>query len=298
VEVLKGSVIGLGRMDVANYTFLAARLLQFSASVVLVILGKGVMGLLYGAMAAYALMGVGYGAFIARKLGTRSKYFTRFSQSHIKKLLGFGLYMASSNLVSLLMDPFNKVVLARYVGLSQVTYYEIGIKGVQCVRAVYDNAIKAIMPKISELCGQNADLKASVVRLHRRSLRLVLATALPIFSVLFVFAGPALSFWLGDRFSEDTVLALRWFSVGYLINLLSVPGFYALLGLNKSKYCFHAASIRSVAHLAVILCMIQFGFVLTLGIVVAVNTSMMAVAAIFIITMYRWTVAHTALTHT
>lgn len=286
VDVLKGALIGIGKMSLANYAFLATRILQFTASIVLLEFGYGIFALLIGASVGYFTLGIIYTVIVFRHLNLRRFNQLCFSLAHVKALLGFGAYMFSSNVISMLMDPFNKIMLATYVGLDTVTFYEVGMKGVQAVRSIYEGAIRALFPRISELSGQNVERISIIRRIHRKSIHIVIATALPVFVTIFIFADYALEIWLGDQFSAEISPVLRWFLVGYMINLMSVPGFYILLGLNQAKVCFFAATLRSVAHFLVILTLLNSGLGLDLYTLVAVHTIAMIGASFFVIIMY------------
>lgn len=286
VEVLKGIVVGVGQMALANYIFISTRGIQFSVSVAFLFAGQGVVSLLYGAAAAYILMGIGYTLYILLRVERPVSGVRAFSKPHVRTLLGFGAYMASSSLVSILMDPFNKIILARYFGLETVTFYEIGLKGVQMVRTVFEMAVKAIMPRVSELSSRGADAIGAIRKVHNQSVRYVLVVGIPIFVALFVLGDLILKVWIGDQFSGQMTSVLRWYSVGYLVNLMSVPAFYVLVGLNGAKYCFYAAVFRSMVHFLVVSCLLLFGVGVSVNVIVGVHVFAMMGAALLIIMMY------------
>jgi len=40
------------------------------------------------------------------------------------------------------MEPFNKVIISKYIGLSKVTYYELALKGAISLRSLYEMGLK------------------------------------------------------------------------------------------------------------------------------------------------------------
>ena len=292
VEVLKGVIIGIGKMDAANYIFLASRIVQFGTSVAFLIAQKGVVSLLYGACACYLLMAIAYSAYIYFTLEKIPTSIFHTTVGHVKKLIGFGAYIASANLVSLLMDPLNKILLARYVGLETVTFYEIGLKGVQVIRTVFESAIKAIMPAIGNLSGVGLGIRNTILRIHKKTLRLLCMTAVPAFTSLFIFGDIALRIWIGDNFSEQMVTTLRWFTVGYLFNLMSVPSFYILLGLDQPQHAFYTALLGSLVHFGIIVILLLTGIGVSLLLLVQTYTLAMIGGSFYIVLVNFYIMNH------
>jgi len=286
VEVLKGVLIGMNKMDVGNYFFLGGRCVQFGLSVAFIASGKGIIGLFYGSASGYLLIAIFYTISVSRHLAISNLQDLRFSLRHVKSLAAFGSYMSASSLVSIFMDPFNKVMLSRYVSLETVTAYEIGIKGVQAIRALFEGALKAIMPEISNLTGKGENFMSDVKQIHKKAVQIVAWTAIPMFVAIFAMASPFLKLWFGAKFFPDMSIALRWFTVGYLVNLISVPAFYVLLGLNRAKYCFYAALLRSSMHFLLVMFILLIGFDLSLNLIVGIHTFSMMGSALLVIFMY------------
>lgn len=286
-EVLKGIVIGMDRMDIANYLFLGARCVQFGISVFFVATGTGVLGLLYGTALGYLLLISLYLVVVFRRSNISIITTFSFSMKQVRKLVGFGSYITASSLVSMLMDPFNKIVLSRYLGLESVVAYEIGLKGVQAVRAVYEGAVKAIMPEISRISGLSFQANSATKLVYRKVVQAIAGTAIPIFILMFVASKPLLQLWLGAEFTQDMTNVLRWFCIGYSINTVSVPSFYALLGLNRSKECFYAALLRSSAHFLAVIVTLIIGLTLSLNLLVGIHTVSMIGSALLTMFMFH-----------
>ena len=108
-----------------------------------------------------------------------------FTKKCFNNLIIFGGTIFSARLVSMLVEPFNKVIISKYIGLSEVTYYELALRGAISLRSLYEMGLKAIMPKISELQYKAQDIKNSISNIHKQSIKFILFFALPVFCGLF-----------------------------------------------------------------------------------------------------------------
>jgi len=287
VDLIKGILMGLGRVDISNYVFLLGRIIQVVGSIILIIGGFGIWGLYFGAVSSYVIICIVYLYILCIQYKVKIFKIDSFARSCLNDLLTFGGTMFSARMVSMLMEPFNKVIISKYIGLPEVTYYELALRGAANLRSLYEMGLNAIMPKVSELQQKLQDIKNAITNIHKQSIKFVLLFALPAFCGLFVLAKLVLFVWLGDSYNPQISMALRWFLFGYIINLFSVPSYYIFMGLNKVSVCFYAASLRSFAHSGIILCFMASGFPLSFDLIIVVNTfAMMGAALLVIITYY------------
>ncbi len=287
VELIKGILMGVGRVDISNYVFLLGRIIQVVGSVILIIGGLGIWGLYFGTVSAYVITFIIYLYILCIRYKIKIFRIDSFAKSCFNNLLIFGGTMFSARLVSMLMEPFNKVIISKYIGLPEVTYYELALRGAVSLRSLYEMGLKAIMPKVSQLQQELHDIKDTVKKIHKQSIQFILFFALPAFCGLFVLAKFVLFVWLGNSYNPQISMALRWFLFGYIINLFSVPSYYIFMGLNKVSLCFYAALLRSFAHSGVILFFIAAGFPVSFDLIIVINTfAMMGAALLLIITYY------------
>jgi O-antigen/teichoic acid export membrane protein len=257
VELVKGVLMGVGRIDIANYVFFFGRLIQVIVSVILIISGLGIWGLYYGTAACYIMILVIYLYYLHYHFDVRIFRIDGFRKGYMKNLLAFGGTMFSARIVSMLVEPFNKVVISRYIGLSEVTYYDIAVKGAVNLRSLFEMGLKAIMPRISELQQKVQDFKKDIGDIYKKSLKFILFFALPVFCGLFLLSKVVLSLWLGSNYNPQISMALRWFLFSYIINLFAVPSYYTFMGIGKVRYCFLDHLITTVANILIILILIS-----------------------------------------
>ncbi|MHC4355807.1 MAG: oligosaccharide flippase family protein, partial [Planctomycetota bacterium] len=239
VNVMRGVVAGIGRMDIANYVSIIGRLSQVALAVILLVLGYGIWSLCFGFLLSYALpLAVWvfvlkhiYGLCLFRPLAFRRK--------KLAELLKYGGGLTTASVTNMLVMPFNKLIIARFVGLSEVAYYQIATSVVASLRGLFVQGLQALLPKISELKGRatnSLESARAVVSVHRKGMRFILLCACPSFVLLFLFADPLLRLWLRGEFDVQVAIVARVLLVGWLVNILAVPDYYLFLGIGKVGY--------------------------------------------------------------
>lgn len=259
VQVINGTLRGLTRVDLANYYFLGSRAISVITAVALFELGFGIWGLFWGQLFSYVLLGFLAFSTVYRRLGSSFFSISSFDWKYLKKMAGFGGTMTASRLISMLLVPFNKIVIAKYIGLSEVTYFEIANKVVMQIRSLFVIGTRAIMPEISKTSaiGKNSPNKIGCI--FKKGMKLVSYVGVPTFILLFFSVPFLLSLWLSNAYVPMIGNAFRIILVGFLINLLSVPIYYLFMGIGKVSYCFINHFAQSILNVVIISIFIVFG---------------------------------------
>jgi O-antigen/teichoic acid export membrane protein len=277
--------MGIGKIDIANYIFLAGRFIQVIVSVSLILAGIGVWGLYYGNVVFYLLIFCVYLYFIIFRYNIDLFKINGFRKNYMKELLSFGGTMFSARAVSMLIEPFNKVIISRYIGLAEISYYEIGLRGASQLRSLYEMGLKAIMPRVSELQQKVVDFKQVIADIYKKSLLFITIFAIPIFAGLFILADIALKLWLGNKYNTQIPLSLRWFLFGYIINLFAIPSYYIFMGIGKTGYCFLAHLITSVANILAVALIVAFNLT-SLRLIISIHSFSVILSAIIMIYLF------------
>jgi len=226
VQLVNGALRGLGRVDLANYYFLSGKAISVIIAIVLFRFNYGIWGLFWGQFLSYVLLGLWAFFTLYKKLGSSLFSISSFDWKYLKKMIGFGGTMTASRLISMFLVPFNKVVIARYIGLSEVTYFEIANKVVMQIRSLFDMGIRATMPEISKVFAVGKDSVNKINSIFKKAMKLVLCAGIPMFILLFFLASFLLSLWLSNEYVPMISNTFRIILIGFLINLLSVPIYY------------------------------------------------------------------------
>jgi len=178
--------------------------------------------------------------------------------------------------------PFNKVIIARYVGLSAVTFYQIAFQLVMAIRSLFVLGLESILPKISEIYKKTIESLKLVLRVHKKAMIFVLSFAFPLFLSIFIFANPILRIWLGEGFDIQIAIVIRILVIGWLINALAVPDYYMFIGIDKAGYSVSATCLKSFTNVTLILVLLFLNIRFTLIKVAAIDSLSLIVAVIFL----------------
>jgi len=287
-ELYKGVLMGVGKVDWANYIFLVGRVLQFIVTVILLLLGSGIWGLLIGALVLYLFSMIIAMIVLKIKFNVQLGALHMLNLASIIKLYKFGGPLFIGQVISMLIIPFNKVIITRYLGLNFVTYYDIATRSVLQVRAVYESGLRAIMPKISEYISYSSQQTVDKIkRIHYSGIKFIGVFALPIFLLLFVFAPLLIEFWLRDEYSPFIPNGFRIMLIGYFVNLICVPAYYIFMGIGKVGICIAHILIQSILNVVLVLSIIFMDFEISLPLLFWINTISLIIASIFILIKYK-----------
>ncbi|MGI9073667.1 MAG: oligosaccharide flippase family protein [Bryobacteraceae bacterium] len=282
-EVISAASCGLGRMDLYNYAQCATQGVGVSLSILLLRSGLGLNSLLIGnAVATICLAALG--VLMTRHL-TRSLFisFRSFSLKRLRALISYGSGLASNSIFTLLFSPFNRLVIARYAGVSSVPVYDIAFSSCMRLRNIFESGQRALIPEIGRVAGTSpAAAYARAIKLGSRIVR-AFAWVLPVYVSAFVSAAPALKFWLGSRYDPELALATRIILVGTFFSLVGTPGFYILAALGRLRTLLVGNIIQSVSNIVLIGIYLFLFHNLSVSVVLSVTTIAMLCSTIFLV---------------
>jgi O-antigen/teichoic acid export membrane protein len=250
VEGIFGALAGLGRIDVGNYARITNRTITLVVSLVLLWRGRGIESLLIGNVVGWVVMHAIclYAAHGLARLRTTSV--SRFSYLRLKELIQFGLPSVASTALSMLLAPFNNLMLSRYVGLRAVPVLDMAHRAAMELRGLLAVGLSALIPEISALSAQKA--WARIDELNARARLLVYRVGGALYIPLLVAASLFLHLWLGSRYVEPLALVFRIVLVGSFLSLLAVPPYYSLMGLGYTGSCLTGHVIQSGVNVLIV----------------------------------------------
>lgn len=189
---------------------------------------------------------------------------------------GFQLIAISQIAVELLV----KTVLSRFAGLAATGLFEVAQRITQQLRAPLVGACQVLLPAVASKQGGDA----RIAPLYARAAGLLTLLAATAFSGLQI-AFPLLTVFLLGSFDELLWSMTALLGVAWLLNTLSVPSYYALLGLGTTRWHVlgHVLILVVTAVLAPPLGA-SFG---VLGIVAAYGLALVVGAAVVVIVFHR-----------
>jgi len=285
VNVIRGVVAGIGRMDLANYVSAFGRISQVVFALILLFFGCGIWSLYFGFLLSYVLRLTVWVLMLKYTYHLHLFSPLAFRRTKLAELLKYGGGLTTASVGNMLVMPFNKLVIARYVGLSEVAYYQIANRVITSLRGVFVQGLQALLPRISEIKGKAAETLESVERIatiRRKGILFVLLCACPMFALIFAFAHPLLKIWLGDGFDTQIAVATRILIVGWLANILASPDYFVFLGIGRVKNIVVATWLKTATNILPILLMLFIGMKLTFISVVAITSASLVTASILL----------------
>lgn len=285
VNIMRGVMAGIGRMDIANYVSAVGRISQVGLALILLLFGCGIWSLYFGFLLSYVLP-LTVWVFIL-KYNYRIHLFKplAFRRKKLAELLRYGGGLTTASVGNMLVMPFNKLIIARFVGLSEVAYFQIANRVITSLRGVFVQGLQALLPKISEINGkavETLDSTKRIAAIHRKGILFVLLCACPLFALIFVFAHPLLRIWLGEGFDTQIAVTTRILLVGWLANILASPDYFMFLGIGRVRNIVGATWLKSATNIVPIMLLLLLGTKLSLTTVVTIMSASLIAASILL----------------
>lgn len=289
VQVFEAVLSGLGRMDLTNYIQSLGRGAGVMVSGLLLLAGFDVKSLLIGSVFSYLFIHITSLVCIRHIAPIRFLQTGSCDIDRCKRLLSFGGAVFGGSLISMLLSPFNKLMLSRYTGVSTVPIYEIAYTGSMQIRGLIEAGLRALMPEVSRIGVMiTSNVKDRIIHIHHRAMKFIFFFGIPMYAVLIIFTPPLLKLWLGERCADILPEAFRIMLIGTFLSLLCVPAYYTLMGLGRVYHCFLSQAIQGIVNAGVVGIVILFAWKVSMrSIALAVMIAMGATTIYVIIQCLR-----------
>lgn len=216
---------GVQRLDVFSSRTIFLTTLTAVAQIVAVKLGGG---LRWVAAVTLAVNVLGFVIFVvvSRGLLPEVSFRPRLDRWALRQLAGFGAVKFVGQIAWLGAYQLDRVIVAAFLPISQVTYYAIPVSVTQKFTLVQASFSTAMFPAASEMHSVNAQDRLQ--RLYTSASKLMLAVTLPLVILVGLLARPLMSTWLGPSFGDASANILALLALAYGLNLLTgVPALVA-----------------------------------------------------------------------
>lgn len=221
---LRAVLEGAQRFDLANLIRAPNGVLAFAIPAAAAFLGvrlPGIVALLLGLRVATCW--ASWIAIRAALPGFRFEF--RPTRDLVRPLLGYGGWVAVSNVVSPILTYLERFILAAVAGVGAVAYFAAPYEAISRLLIVPASLAGGLFPVLSVplVAGGRADAERLLAR-SVRSLWVLLGG--PVIVAL-LFSAPLLRLWLGPAYAAQGATGLAILAVGMLIiGLAHVPGVF------------------------------------------------------------------------
>jgi O-antigen/teichoic acid export membrane protein len=137
---------------------------------------------------------------------------------HLKKLLGFGGWIAISNLVSPFMVYMDRFLIGALFTMQAVAYYVTPYELVTKLLHIPSSLMPVLFPAFSAYAAGH---EPKLAILHRRAVKYLFLALAPCIVGVIVLAKPFLSVWINPDFAEVSAPIMQLLAVGVMLNAIA-----------------------------------------------------------------------------
>lgn len=246
---------GLQRFDMLNVLGVTGTLLSASATVLVLLAGGGVVGIVVvNILVTLAIQLPAY-ALIRRAAPELVLNLRAVRREFVRTVASFSSSLFVLNVSGQLQGQTDEIVIGAFQPLALVTPYALSRRLSDTARTLTDQFLKILLPLASEL--EAADDRTRLRALYIISTRLTLASFVPIACVLIALAGPLLALWVGESYAPYAPLVVVLTLAG-LIDMSQWPASHVLQGMGRHRPLAFMSIASGVANLVLSIILIQF----------------------------------------
>lgn len=258
---------GLQRFDIANFMTTFTALYSLAVTVTVLLLGRGVIGLIAANLSATVVLLV-LGIVCMRRFAPDLQIGWRGAQrSQIGTIASFSFSLLMMDLAGRLQGRSDEVIIGASLSISAVTPYSLAQRLSSIAHLLTDQFMKVLLPLASELDAD--DDRARLRALLLTSTRLSLMLFLPIGGTLAVLSPSLLGLWIGTGYAQYASLVQLLIFAG-LVNTFQWPAGAILQGMAQHRILASSSMIAGLVTVGLSMVLIrQLGLIgVALGILI------------------------------
>lgn len=271
---------GAQRMDKSNAIDMTMSILNVVGAVVVLQLGWGLSGL-----ALNALVNASTGLVISwwsvkRTMPWMSLGF-HFDSALLREMFGYAAKILVSRIGGLVCFRLDKLIVARFLGLATVPFYEFSARLSSMVRALPLLMMSALVPATSELGARND--KQKILNTYLMTSKYVALITVGLVAFVVLEAESLLRLWLGAGV-EQSVILVQFLVIGYGANVLAGAASQTGAGIGRPEF-----DMRGTILLTILTPILSLSLVGKFGAAgVAMGTSMaLTISAVYLLVTFH-----------
>ena len=271
---------GVQRMDKSNAIEMALSILNVVGTVAVLRLGWGLTGLALMALCNAVILVILSWWSVKRAMPWISLGF-RFDGKLLREMFAYGAQILVSRIGGVVSFRIDKLIIARFLGLTMVPFYEIGARLSALVRALPLLMMSALIPATSELGARND--KEKIIQTYVMTSKYVALITFGLAAFVALEADSILRLWLGAGVEQSVVL-VQLLVIGYGANVLSGAASQTGAGVGRPEFDMRSTIVLTVlTPLLGVLLVPRFG-----AVGVAAGTSLaLIIAAMYLLVAFH-----------
>lgn len=199
----------------------------------------GLLALAYGNLATGLVLVILGNALTSKHFKSFPLWPSGFRRTYVRSLFGVGMGIQSISLFSAIADASVKFFINHYIGIQAVGIYEMANRFILFVRGVFALPQNYLGSYFGSLDKSDPDVLTNAIR---KALRLSISLAIIFATIVFITHIWVGEIWVGqesDTFETITLILI----IGWVINVMVSPIYYAFLGLGKLRVPIIAQAI-------------------------------------------------------
>jgi O-antigen/teichoic acid export membrane protein len=206
------------RMDITNSLGVVALLFGTALIVLAVESGHGLVGVAWAQLAGIVLFHLLCVIAARRLAGPLQIRPAHVCGESFRRLFAFGWRLHVSSMCMIVNRQLDKLILARWAGLSVVSAYEVAFKAVANMGTLQPYLAAALLPASSQISAAGEHQR--LLSIYRRATRYLFLLGTPPFIFLALESQTVITAWLGTP-NAMAAMIIICLVPGYLINALS-----------------------------------------------------------------------------
>jgi len=231
-SVFGGVLQGLQDFHIRNLITVQNAILRLISTITLLSLGYGLISLLLLEFVLSAISWILQVFWIKRRVPQLKLSPRLYDSSELKLLFKFSGAMMLWRVAGLTIARANRIIIAMFLPVSNVTLFEVGTKTAEWPRTGISSFLWPLLPASSELSAQRE--KASMKDVYLTGTKFVLAFYLATGGALFFWGAEFISLWMGKQFTAAVSL-MYILLLGNLYQSQNVVAHVMLAGMGVLK---------------------------------------------------------------
>lgn len=223
---------GLQRFDLTSLLNIISTLLSMVATVIVLLLGGGVLGIVAVGIVVMVIMQVPSIWLIHRVAPELHFRWKAVNRQLARKVTSFSSSLFVIQAAGRLETKTDEIVIGIFLPIRAVTPYAIAQRLSEVPQTLTSQFIKVLLPLASELHAENDQTRLHA--LYIASTRVTLAIFLPIACILVILARPIITVWVGTAYVDYAHLILI-LTLASMIDTSQWPAGYVLQGMARHR---------------------------------------------------------------
>jgi O-antigen/teichoic acid export membrane protein len=234
------------RYDLALKVSMTFMILSNFSMLILVVLGYGLVSVLWAQLALAFLCGLSY-FVIARKVFPVMQFNYAWAKAEIVRNYKFGIPVAFNNLANSSLVHFDKLLVPIFAGSAQLTYYSVPGSIATKISSISDTFSSLLFPITVNLHSLNQFEK--IKRVYIRAIRLIIILSAALAFSIICMVDKILLYWLNESFvNQSTNVLVLLVLTNFFLALFS-PVSYLLTAMGKMKFLTTSSVVMAITNI-------------------------------------------------